>query len=74
MAAGIDVSKALLDVAIGEGPVYPFANSDPGRADDPGSRQDLREWLHDGADRAAPCWVQLDVDACFAPLLRWVLA
>ena len=38
------------------------------------SRQYLREWLHDGADRAAPCRVQLDVDACFAPLLRWVLA
>ncbi len=38
------------------------------------SRQYLREWLRDGADRAAPCRVQLDVQACFAPLLRWVLA
>ncbi len=38
------------------------------------TRQYLREWLRDGADRAAPCRVQLDVDACFAPLLRWVLA
>ena len=38
------------------------------------TRQYLREWLHDGADRAAPCGVQLDVQACFAPLLRWVLA
>ncbi len=37
-------------------------------------RQYLREWLRDGADRAAPCRVQLDVAACFAPLLRWVLA
>ena len=36
-------------------------------------RQYLREWLYDGTDRAAPCRVQLDVDACFAPLLRWVL-
>ena len=38
------------------------------------TRQYLREWLRDGADRAAPCGVQLDVQACFAPLLRWVLA
>ena len=38
------------------------------------TRQYLREWLRDGADRAAPCRVQLDVQACFAPLLRWVLA
>ena len=38
------------------------------------TRQYLREWLYDGADRAAPCGVQLDVQACFAPLLRWVLA
>ena len=38
------------------------------------TRQYLREWLYDGPDRAAPCRVQLDVEACFAPLLRWVLA
>ena len=38
------------------------------------TRQYLREWLRDGADRAAPCRVQLEVKACFAPLLRWVLA
>ena len=38
------------------------------------TRQYLREWLRDGADRAAPCRVQLEVAACFAPLLRWVLA
>ena len=37
-------------------------------------RQRLREWLYDGADKAAPCAVELDVAACFAPLLRWVLA
>ncbi|MCY4522942.1 MAG: transposase [Caldilineaceae bacterium] len=40
----------------------------------PTPRQCLRECLRDGTDRAAPCQVQLDVDACFAPLLRWVLA
>ena len=38
------------------------------------TRQYLREWLRDGADRAAPCRVPRDVQACFAPLLRWVLA
>ena len=37
------------------------------------TRQYLREWLRDGADRAAPCQVQLEVESCFAPLLRWVL-
>ena len=36
-------------------------------------RQYLREWLYDGRDRAKPCRVQLDVRACFVPLLRWVL-
>ncbi|MCE2467250.1 MAG: hypothetical protein J4G06_04435 [Caldilineaceae bacterium] len=36
--------------------------------------QYLREWLRDGTDRAAPCRVPRDVQACFAPLLRWVLA
>ena len=30
VVAGIDVSKAMLDVAITEGPVYRFANSGPG--------------------------------------------
>ncbi len=38
------------------------------------TRPYLREWLRDGADRAAPCRVQLEVATCFAPLLRWVLA
>jgi hypothetical protein len=35
-------------------------------------RQRLREWLRDGADKARPCATQVDVEACFAPLLRWV--
>ncbi len=38
------------------------------------TRPYLRAWLRDGADRAAPCRVPRDVDACCAPLLRWVLA
>ena len=37
-------------------------------------RQRLREWLYDGCDKRAACRTQLDVQACFAPLLRWVLA
>jgi hypothetical protein len=37
-------------------------------------RQQLREWLYAGADKAVPCQAQVDVTACFAPLLRWVLA
>jgi hypothetical protein len=37
-------------------------------------RQYLREWLYDGADKAAPCRAEVEVAACFAPLLRWVLA
>lgn len=37
-------------------------------------RQYLREWLYDGRDRAAPCATQLEIAACFAPLLRWVLS
>jgi hypothetical protein len=36
-------------------------------------RQHLREWLYDGTAKAAPCQTQLEVTACFAPLLRWVL-
>ena len=36
-------------------------------------RQRLREWLLDGADKAVPCAAQVDVERCFAPLLRWVL-
>lgn len=38
------------------------------------TRARLREVLCDGADRAAPCATSLDVEACFAPLLGWVLA
>lgn len=37
-------------------------------------RQRLREWLLDGADKASPCAMQVEVEACFAPLLRWVLS
>lgn len=37
------------------------------------TRASLREWLYDGADRAAPCATRLDVEGCFAPLLGWVL-
>jgi hypothetical protein len=37
-------------------------------------RQRLREWLYDGADRAAPCATEIAIEHCFAPLLRWVLA
>ena len=37
-------------------------------------RQHLREWLRDGTDKVAPCATQVDVSACFAPLLRWLLA
>jgi hypothetical protein len=36
-------------------------------------RQYLREWLYDGADKATPCATQVEVRACFVPLLRWVL-
>jgi hypothetical protein len=35
-------------------------------------RQYLREWLYDGADKAAPCKTDLAVSQCFVPLLRWV--
>lgn len=37
-------------------------------------RQALREWGRDGGDKAAACAAEVDVGACFAPLLRWVLA
>jgi Transposase DDE domain len=37
-------------------------------------RQRLREWLYAGGDKAAPCRTQVEVTACFAPLLGWVLA
>jgi hypothetical protein len=37
-------------------------------------RQRLREWLYDGADKAAPCGQEVEVRRCFAPLLGWVLA
>jgi DDE family transposase len=37
-------------------------------------RQYLREWLYDGKDKAAPCRPQVNVEACFAPLLGWLLS
>lgn len=37
------------------------------------TRQRLREWTYAGAERSAPCRTTLAVQACFAPLLRWVL-
>lgn len=37
-------------------------------------RQYLREWLYDGADRAAPCQTTLEVEGCFVWLLRWVVS
>lgn len=37
-------------------------------------RQILREWLSDGADKAAPGQTQVAVALCFVPLLRWILA
>jgi hypothetical protein len=37
------------------------------------TRARLREWLYDGADRAAPCATSLAVEACFASWLGWVL-
>lgn len=37
-------------------------------------RARLREWLYDGADRAAPCATALEVTTCFPAMLRWVLA
>jgi hypothetical protein len=36
-------------------------------------RQYLREWLYDGEDKATPCGTQVEVRACFVPLLRWLL-
>lgn len=39
-----------------------------------GLRQYLREWSYDGPDKAAPCDTQLDVSACYGPLVRWLLS
>jgi hypothetical protein len=36
-------------------------------------RQQLREWCYDGADKRGTRRQQLDVEASFAPLLRWVV-
>lgn len=37
-------------------------------------RQYLREWLYNGADKAAPAKTQLEVTPCFAPLMSWLLS
>lgn len=37
-------------------------------------RQYLRQWLYDGQHRPRPTATQVDVESCFAPLLRWVLS
>jgi len=37
------------------------------------ARQRLREWLRNGRDKARPCDAQVDVQACFPFLLRWVI-
>ncbi len=37
-------------------------------------RQNLREWLYDGKDRARPSPNQLDVETCFEPFMEWVLS
>lgn len=37
-------------------------------------RQYLREWLYDAQDRCWPSRKQLEVEECFAPLMRWVLS
>jgi len=37
-------------------------------------RQRLREWYYPAQDKAGHARRTLEVDACFAPLLRWVLA
>jgi Transposase DDE domain len=37
-------------------------------------RSRLREFVYDGAERAAPCAISLEVEACFAPLLAWIVA
>lgn len=37
-------------------------------------RKRLREFRYDGCDKAAPCHTQVEVESCFAPLLRWILS
>jgi len=44
-----------------------------GPAHAPALRNRLREWLYDGADKHAACRAEIDIGACFGPLLAWVL-
>jgi len=37
-------------------------------------RQQLREFLYDGSDKAAPCQSAIDVSGCFGPLIDWVMS
>ena len=37
-------------------------------------RQRLREWCYDAADKRGTYRTDIDVTACFAPLVRWILA
>lgn len=37
-------------------------------------RQYLREWLYDGVDKSRPSEYEVDVSACFPPLVRWLLS
>jgi hypothetical protein len=37
-------------------------------------RDRLRDWLYDGRDKSAPCHTQVEITACFVPLLRWLLS
>jgi hypothetical protein len=36
-------------------------------------RQRLREWLYDGADKAAACHTQIEITGCFAPVMAWLI-
>ncbi len=37
-------------------------------------RQRLRDWLHDGKDKATPCQSEVDVGVCLVGLLRWIVS
>jgi hypothetical protein len=64
--AGVLASGSGCEAAI-------LAALEPAGVEPQALRARLREFLYDGADRAAPCAISLDVEACFAPLLAWVV-
>src|SRR5260370_13756940 len=37
-------------------------------------RQRLREWCYDAKDKAGSKRAELEPEACFAPLLRWIIS